>query len=101
MKMLNIICREKYNDEMLVLFSGLGINGYTVINGAGGSGESGSVSGTHGWTDRNTMYLVALDEEHMTALANGVRELHTRLVEEHHGHEVPFKVFLYPCEVIV
>ena len=82
-------------------FFTLGIAGYTVISGAGGSGETGAVSGSHGWTDRNTMFLVALDDEHMTVLVNGVKELHARLVEEHHGHEVPLKVFLQPCEVIV
>jgi len=100
-QMLNIISRDKYSDEVLALFSSLGIKGYTVISGAGGSGETGAVSGTHGWADRNTMFLVALDDDHMPALVKAVRELHARLVGEHHGREIPLKVFLYPCEVIV
>ena len=101
MKILTIVCRQKFDDDVLVVFLDLGIKGYTVISGAGGSGETGAVSATHGWTDRNTMFLVALDDEHMIALVNGVKELYVRLMEEHHGREVPLKVFLQPCEVIV
>ena len=35
MKMLTIVCREKYEDDVLVLFSNLGVKGYTVMSGAG------------------------------------------------------------------
>lgn len=31
MKMLTIICREQFEDEVLVLFKDLGIKGYTVM----------------------------------------------------------------------
>jgi nitrogen regulatory protein P-II len=101
MKMLTIVCREKFKEEMLVLFGTLGIKGYTVMSGAGGSGETGTVSGTHGWTDRNMLFLVALDNDPMARLVNAVKKLHADLVTEHGGHEVALKVFLQPCEVIL
>jgi hypothetical protein len=101
MQMLTIVCREEYNDEMHIVFNDLGIKGYTVMFGAGGSGDTGAVSGKHGWTDRNTLFLVALDDAQMAALVTVVKELHARLVEERAGHEVPLKAFLQPCEMIL
>jgi hypothetical protein len=42
MKMLTIVCREKFKDDVRILFDSLGIKGYTVMSGAGGSGETGA-----------------------------------------------------------
>ena len=52
MKMLTIMCREKYEDEVLVIFSNLKISGYTVVHGVGGSGETGAVSVSQGGAER-------------------------------------------------
>jgi nitrogen regulatory protein P-II len=101
MKMLTIVCNEKIEDEVLVLFSDLGIKGYTVIAGAGGSGDTGAVSVKFGGTGRNMLFLVGLDDAQMATLVTAVKEVHARLVEEHHGHEVPLKAFLQHCEVIL
>ena len=100
MRMLTIVCRARFDDEVLVLMNEQGIKGYTVLSGVGGSGETGAVSG-HGWTDRNTLFLVALDDAQMAILVTAVKALHARLVEEHRGHEVPLKAFLHPCEVVL
>jgi hypothetical protein len=101
MKMLTIICREKFKEKVLVLFATRGIKGYTVISGAGGGGATGTVSGTHGWTDRNNLFLAALDNDQMATRVTTVKELHAKLVTEHSGNEVALKVFLQPCEVIL
>jgi nitrogen regulatory protein PII len=101
MQMLTIMCREQFEDEVLALFSALGITGYTVIHGVGGSGETGARSVTHAGFDRNKLLLVALEEERMQALVQAVRDLRAALVKEHLGHPVPFKAFLQPCEPIV
>ena len=101
MKMLTIVCREQYEDEVLVIFSSLGITGYTVIHGVGGSGETGAVSLTHTSFDRNKMLLVALDDDRMATLVQAVKQLQVRLVQEQSGHPVPFKAFLQPCEPVV
>jgi hypothetical protein len=47
------------------------------------------------------LFLVALGEAQMAILVSAIKEFHARLVEEHTGHEVPLKVFLQPCEVIL
>ena len=101
MRMLTIVCSEKIEDEIIILFGDLAIQGYTVVSDVGGSGKGGVVSGKGGWTDRNKLYLIALDDEHTAPLLNAIKELHVRLVQEHHGLEVPLKVFVQPCELIV
>jgi hypothetical protein len=101
MKMLTIVCREKFEDEVLVIFSNLKISGYTVIHGVGGSGETGAVSVTHPSYDENKLILVALDDERMDLLVKAVKQMQARLVEEHLGHPVPFKAFLQPCDPVV
>jgi hypothetical protein len=101
MKMLTIVCREEFDDYVLLLFTELGITGYTVMPGAGGSGKTGSVSGTHGWTDRNTLFMVVLADAEMATLVAAMKELRARLVEEQSGREIPLKAFLQPCELIL
>lgn len=101
MKMLTIICREQYEDEVLVVFNALGITGYTVIHGVGGSGETGAVSVTHTKATNNKLFLVALEDDRMSLLMEAVRQLQARLVQEHWGHPVPFKAFLQPCDLVV
>jgi hypothetical protein len=73
MKMLTIVCGEKIEDEILMLFGDLAIQGYTVVSDVGGSGQTGVVSGKGAWTDRNKLYLIALDDEHMAPLLKAVR----------------------------
>jgi nitrogen regulatory protein PII len=101
MKMLTIVCREKFEDEVLVIFGSLKIMGYTVVHGVGGSGETGAVSVTHPSYDRNKLILVALDDERMDILLHAIRKLQARLIEEHSGHPVAFKAFLQPCEPVL
>ncbi len=101
MKMLTIICREQFEDEVLVLFDRLAVTGYTVVHKVGGSGETGAVSVTHTSSGGNKLFLVALPDDRMAALVQAVKELQARLVSESEGHPVPFKAFLLPCEPIV
>jgi nitrogen regulatory protein PII len=103
MKMLHIVCGEKLEEETLALLKDLGIEGYTMISGVGGSGQTGMVSGTGGSTDRNTLFIVALEDDHihMTQVLIAVREIHARHVHGYRGLEIPLKVFLLPCEVIL
>ena len=101
MKMLTIVCREPFEDEVLGVFSTLGIRGYTVIHGVGGSGETGAVSVTHTSSVGNKLLLVALEDDQMVTLVQAVRQLQARLVQEQAGHPVPFKAFLQSCEPVV
>lgn len=101
MKMLTLVCREHLEDYIRLLFNDLEIKGYTVIIGASGSGETGVASGRHEWTDRNILFMVILDDARMATLANALKGLHARLIEEQRGLEVPLKAFLQPCEAIL
>jgi len=101
MKMATIVCREQFEDEVLVVFSNLKISGYTVVHGVGGSGETGAVSVTHTSYERNKLILVALDDDRMELLVKGLKQLLARLVDERLGHAVPLKAFVQPCEPVL
>jgi nitrogen regulatory protein PII len=100
MKMLTIICREFLEDEVLVFLGSQRITGFTVLNDVGGSGESGKVSGTHGWKDRNKVFLIALDDDQIPSLVGAVKAWRVRLIEEHGHGKIPLRAFLQPCEPI-
>ena len=100
MKMLTIICRENLEGSVGQVLNGLGVKGYTVTAGLGGRGQTGIVS-EHSWTDRNVSFMVALEDQQVTPAANAIKQLYMKLLEANHGEEVPIKVFLQPCEVIL
>jgi nitrogen regulatory protein PII len=100
MKMMTIICRENLESTILQILNNLGVKGYTVMAGLGGRGQSGSVS-EHSWNDRNVSFMLALEEEQATSVANAVKQMYVKLLESTPGEEVPLKVFLQPCDVIL
>jgi nitrogen regulatory protein PII len=100
MKMLTIICRDTLEGEVRRVLNHLGVKGYTVTAGLGGKGLTGTVS-EHGWTDRNVSFMLALEDDQVTPTANALKQLYMKLLEANHGEEVPLKVFLQPCEVIL
>lgn len=100
MKMLTIICRESMDDEVLALLERQRISGYTVLNDVGGSGETGHVSGTHGWKDSNKVYLIALEDDQAPSLVEAVNEMRIRLTQEQGLQKIPFRAYLQPCERI-
>lgn len=100
MKMITIICRETLEREVLQVLNRQGVSGYTVMSGLGGKGVTGVVS-EHGLIERNVGFLVVLDEAPATALTNAVKHLYVTLLERYGGEEVPLKVFMLPCDVII
>lgn len=101
MKLLTIVCAEKIEDEIVIIFSDQKITNYTVLSNVGGCGVTGQVTGSGGWTDRNKMFFVILDDQPMTHLLRAIQDHHLRLSQEHPGKEVPLKVILQSCETIV
>lgn len=100
MKMITIICREKLQDSVAKLLTDVGVKGYTVTSGLGGRGKTGTVS-EHNWIDRNVSFVVALEDHHVPSLTDAVKHLYVTLREKQSGEEVPLKVFLQPCEMIL
>lgn len=100
MKMLTIICRNTLETEVRRLLNDLAVDGYTVTSGLGGKGQSGSVS-EHNWTERNVSFMTALEDARVADLADAVKQLYVRLLDANQGEEVPLKVFVQPCEVIL
>lgn len=105
MKMLHIVCGKRFEDEIVALFKELGIKGYTVISGVGGSGVTGTVSLAATSADRttNTLFMIALDYEaiFLPQIVAALKELRAKHIQGHDDREIPLKVFLQPCEIIV
>ncbi|HET8721575.1 MAG TPA: hypothetical protein VFM24_06075 [Nitrospira sp.] len=100
MKMLTVICRNTLENEVRRLLNDLPVDGYTVTSGLGGKGQTGSVS-EHNWMERNVSFAIALEDERVAALTDAIKQLYLRLLEANGGQEVPLKVFLQPCEVVL
>jgi hypothetical protein len=107
MKMLHIVCGKRLESEILALFKELGIKGYTVISGVGGSGETGIVSGADPITvdsaNSNTLFMVALGYEatFLPRIIAALKELRAQHIQGHDDRMIPLKVFLQPCEIII
>ena len=100
MKMLTIICRNSLEAEVRRLLNDLHVDGYTVTSGLGGKGQTGSVS-EHNWMERNVSFMTALDDEEVTVVGDAVKQLYVKLLDANDGQEVPLKVFVQPCEVLL
>ena len=98
--MLTVICRNTLESEVRRLLNELPVDGYTVTSGLGGKGQTGSVS-EHNWMERNVSFAIALEDERVAALADAIKQLYLKLLDANGGQEVPLKVFLQPCEVIL
>jgi nitrogen regulatory protein PII len=100
MKKLTNICRNTLEGDVRRLLNDHPVDGYTVASGLGGKGQTGSVS-EHNWMERNVSFTIALEDERVAALADAIKQLYLKLLDAHEGQEVPLKVFLQPCEVIL
>jgi hypothetical protein len=105
MKMLHIVCGKRFEEEIVVLFQKLGIKGYTVISGVGGSGVTGTVPTSNPPTNQNTntLFMVALGYESsfLPQIVAALKEIRAKHVQGHVDREIPLKVFLQPCEIII
>ncbi len=105
MKMLYIICGKRFEEEVVAMFKELGVKGYTVISEVGGSGVTGSVPVTNTLPDhrKNTLFLVALGYEatFLPQIVAALKELRGKYTQGHGDREIPLKVFVQPCEIII
>lgn len=105
MKMLHIVCGKRFEDEIVAMFKDLGLHGYTVISGVGGSGVTGIVPTSNSLLNHgtNTLFMVALGYEatFLPRIVAALKELRAKHIQGHDNREIPLKVFLQPCEIII
>ena len=101
--MLHIVCGKRLEEEIIAVFKEVGLKGYAVISGVGGSGETGTVSASDTSSDRNTLFMVALDYESifLPQILDALKMVRAKHLQGRHDREVPLKVFLQPCEIIL
>jgi hypothetical protein len=101
MKMLTIICRQPLEDEVIGLFTRTEVQGYTVISNLRGTGKTGVVPGPHSWSGLNSLVLAVMPDDLVEQVVSGLRSLHDQRAQERHGHEVPLKLFVQTCEMVL
>lgn len=105
MRMLHIVCGKRFEEEIVDLFQKMDIKGYTVISGVGGSGVTGMVPTSNQLTshDTNTLFMVALGYEStfLPQIVARLKEMRAKHVQGNPDREIPLKVFLQPCEIII
>ncbi|MDH4082463.1 MAG: hypothetical protein OEV99_14770 [Nitrospira sp.] len=107
MKMLHIVCGKRFEEEILAMFKTLGIKGYTVIAGVGGRGVTGTVPASDTSPDHhantNTLFMIALGYEStfLPEIVAALKEIRAKHIQGDPDREIPLKVFLQPCEIII
>lgn len=67
---------------------------YTRLDGAQGTGATGTMPGSVWWGGANSVLLLALSDERLDSFRDRVRALEREL-EQRKG--VPFHIFVMPC----
>lgn len=103
MKMLLIVCGRKLEKEIVTLFKELGLRGFTMISGVGGSGVTGTVLSSDTNHGTNTLFMLALGYESafLPKILAALKAIRAQHVQGHQEREIPLKVFLQPCEIII
>ncbi len=93
MKMAIVAYNEAIEDEVMEIFHGCALTGYTKMDGVFGKGvASGTHLGTDIWPGRNSMLLVVGEDASVKQLLSRVRELRKSLGRE------GVKAFVVPVE---
>jgi Nitrogen regulatory protein P-II len=75
MKRFEIICDITIEDELIILLDSIaGINGYTKISPAHGTGKQGPRRGDHVWPEENALFIVYLDDEYSEQLIEEINK---------------------------
>ncbi len=103
MEMLLIICGKTLEKEVVTLFQDLGLKGYTVISDVEGSSVTGTMLSADPNFGTNTLFLLALGYEStfLPKILAALKAIRAQHVQGHQEHEIPLKVFLQPCDIII
>ena len=93
MKMLHIVCGKRLEDEILAIFKELGIKGYTVISGVGGSGVTGTLSGATPSANHNANTNTLESISKLTIDVSN--ECTRRTLRDRHTHFQPNSIFCH------
>lgn len=99
MKLLVLVFRSTFNEEVLRVLDGLKLPGYTESPQVYGTGTMGRVFDSHAWPGYNSMVLSALEEKDARRTVKALEEFSRSRDKE--GEHVPIRVFAVPCEQLL
>lgn len=96
MELLIIVCSDTVQDEIDQLFEDHKITNYTHIPEATGAGKGGGIRlNNEVWAGRNSMYMVAGNEQQVAEIKNWVKEYRKREIRE------GMKLFSLPLNEVI
>ena len=96
--MVAIVFRESLADELHALLKRCHIVAYTELQGAFGSGGSGTALGTFLQPGQNSLLFTVVSERQAQHLRDGFVATRDKLQEAQRGAEIPMKLFVLPVE---
>ncbi|HEX4892060.1 MAG TPA: hypothetical protein VFV47_02135 [Hyphomicrobiaceae bacterium] len=96
MKMLVLIFRSTFSEEVLQILDGLKLPGYTEAREVLGTGSEGRVFDSHAWPGHNTMVLSAMKANDVSRVVDALKAFSKERHQE--GEQVPIRIFAVPCE---
>ena len=96
MKMLLLVFRSTFSDEVIKILDGLDLPGYTESPRVYGTGTMGRVFDSHAWPGYNSMVLSAMSEPDAKRLAAAIKAFSVSRATA--GEQVPSCIFAVPCE---
>lgn len=99
MKMLILVFRSTFNEQVLGVLDELELPGYTESSEVYGTGSMGRAFDSHAWPGYNSMVLSAVGEDDARKVARALKELSERLTAQ--GEKVPLRMFAVPCEQLI
>lgn len=101
MKMIMIVFRESFEDDIRDLLSQNQVEAFTEMLDVVGKGEAGAAFQSVSWPGLNNMILVALPEVQADRVVAALKKFHDQQVRNERGTKIPMRVFTLPCELVV
>ena len=98
LKMVVIVFRESLADELHEILKTCHIVAYTELQGARGTGGSGTALGTFLQPGQNSLLLTVVSDGQAKDLKDAFVATLTKLQEAQGGAEIPMKLFVLPVE---
>lgn len=101
MKMLLIVFRESLEEEIHGLLHTHHVNAFTELHKVTGTGETGTAFHSFTWPGVNSMILTALPDDEADRVVEGFKVFRDERRHGQHGANIPLRVFVLPCALVV
>jgi hypothetical protein len=98
---LMIVFRASMADDLDEVLRKSGLTAYTLIKNAEGKGVTGNAIGSFFYPGTNSIILAILPPDQAERTTSALKEFHTWRLQATHGQPIAFRLFSWPCEVLI